>query len=89
MARADLDQQAREFTARISRLLNNKPFLFDGGGYLRVGYQLCLDHAGRHLTTAASTFEVFADAEMRQMLCHFDYERDKLHYPDAHIGAAP
>jgi hypothetical protein len=52
--------------------------------WLDVSYRLCLDNAG-YLMVLSSYFGVYADAEAALCLCHFDYERDKRGYPEAHV----
>lgn len=72
--------------------LQPKPFRIQGGGWLRIGYQLCMDEERTYLTVSSSTYEVYADSDMELALCRFDYERDKAGYPEAHIqvyGTSP
>lgn len=53
--------------------------------WLDVGYRLCLDDASRHLAVVASIFGIYAPNGERSCLCHFDYERGKPGYPEAHL----
>ena len=53
--------------------------------WLDVGYRLCLDDAGQHLAVVASYFTIYGADDDRSCLCHFDYERDKQGYPEAHL----
>jgi hypothetical protein len=52
--------------------------------WLDVSYRLCLDRAG-YLMVMSSYFGVYANAVGSMCLCHFDYERDKPGYPEAHL----
>lgn len=53
--------------------------------WLDVGYRLCLDEEARHLMVMASYFGIHAAGQERTPLCHFDYERGKSGYPEAHL----
>lgn len=53
--------------------------------WLDVSFRMCLDDASRYLTVVSSFFGVYADDPERSCLCHFDYERDKPGYPEAHL----
>jgi hypothetical protein len=55
--------------------------------WLDVSYRLCFDDSGRFLTVLSSYFGVYADEEAELCLCHFDYERDKAGYAEAHLQA--
>jgi len=60
-----------------------------GGGktwcWLNLSYRLCLDNEQQYLTVTSSFIGVYAADEDRSCLCHFDYERDKADYPEAHL----
>ncbi len=67
-------------------------FRFAPRGALLVAYQCRMDAGDEHLMVTASTIEVYADAGATRQLCHFDYDRDKQGYPEAHlqiVGTAP
>lgn len=53
--------------------------------WLDVSYRLCLDDEGQYLTVVSSYFGVYASIEDPSCLCHFDYERNKAGYPEAHL----
>jgi hypothetical protein len=53
--------------------------------WLDVSYRLCMDEESRYLTVLSSYFGVYADEAAEMCLCHFDYERDKPGYPEAHL----
>jgi len=53
--------------------------------WLDVGYRLCLDEAGDYLSMLASFVDIYAADDDRSGLCHFDYERGKQGYPEAHL----
>lgn len=53
--------------------------------WLDVSFRMCLDDASRYLTVVSSFFGIYADDPERSCLCHFDYERDKPGYPEAHL----
>lgn len=53
--------------------------------WLDVGYRLCLDDTRRYLSVVASFIGIYATDKAQTCLCHFDYERDKSGYPEAHL----
>src|SRR6478609_4530690 len=53
--------------------------------YLDMSYRLRADDECRYLAVASSFVGLFADPELEQPLLHYDYERDKKGYPEAHI----
>lgn len=53
--------------------------------WLDVAYRLRMDSSAAYLTVDASSFGVYAADEDSMCLCHFDYERDKEGYPEAHL----
>lgn len=54
--------------------------------FLHVYHVLTLEPGTGYLTTARSDAGVYLDAEMRECLCRYDYERDKADdYPEAHL----
>ena len=54
-------------------------------GYIALAYSLRPDAEGQHLMVTKSFIGVYLDADFEQILCHFDYDRDKPGYPEAHI----
>jgi hypothetical protein len=52
---------------------------------MNLSYQVRLDDEARYLTVHSSYCGIFADEELRQCLCHFDYEREKERYTSAHV----
>lgn len=68
------------------------PFRFRPRGALLVAYQCCMDAGGEYLMVMASNIDVYTDTDASQQLCHFDYDRGKPGYPEAHLqieGTAP
>jgi hypothetical protein len=59
---------------------NQTPRLF-----LDVSYTLRLDDRGTHMAVQKSTYGLYRDEEMSAPLAHWDYEREKLDYPEAHL----
>jgi hypothetical protein len=54
--------------------------------HLYVAYILELDPEGRHLAVSKSQYGIYLDDEQRDVLVHWDYERDPVNpYPQAHI----
>lgn len=54
--------------------------------YLYAGYILKADPEGAYLAVAKSMYGLYLDEDFRQMLVHWDYERDPSHpYPPAHV----
>jgi hypothetical protein len=119
---ADLPKLARDFAARIQRVLNatvcdgatisaavsrDPRIVAVGHGlgkasletklvpvcvgrrkpqcWLDVSFRLCLDDPGQYLAVVASFFGIYATDTSRSCLCHFDYERGKDGYPEAHV----
>lgn len=54
-------------------------------GYLSIAYSLRPDSADKHLMVVSSFIGLYLDEQQTQILCHFDYEREKKDYPEAHI----
>lgn len=55
-------------------------------GYLDLSYRLAIDNQGEYLMVSSSFMGYFADAELKEPLMHYDYERDKGDgYPEAHL----
>jgi hypothetical protein len=53
--------------------------------YLSLALRLEVDGSGRHLAVQSSVIGLGLDSDMTQELMHFDYERDKIGYPEAHL----
>lgn len=53
--------------------------------YLGLSYRLEADFAESFLMVTSSVLALFADEAMSHPLLHYDYERDKPGYPDAHL----
>jgi len=53
--------------------------------WLNVSFRLGLDSEQKYLTVVSSFIGVYAADEDRLCLCHFDYEREKPDYPEAHV----
>jgi hypothetical protein len=57
--------------------------------YLWLAYIVKMDEHQRYLAVAKSGYGVYLDAERREMLFHYDYEREPTHrYPPAHVQVA-
>jgi hypothetical protein len=70
--------------------LEGKPFRLGIGrgrphGWLDISYRLALDDEGRYLTVVSSYVGIYLEQDLQTMLCHFDYERNKAQYPEAHL----
>jgi hypothetical protein len=59
---------------------NQAPQLF-----LNVSYALRLDDRRKHMAVQKSTYGLYRDEDMTQPLAHWDYEREKADYPEAHL----
>lgn len=73
-----------------SRSLESKPFAVRTKRgrprcWLDIQFRLCLDDERSYLTVLSSFFGIYADAGARECLCHFDHERGKKGYPEAHV----
>lgn len=53
--------------------------------WMDVSYQLRLDAEREHLMVQQSFFGVFGSQDAKRGLFHYDYERNKAKYPDAHL----
>jgi hypothetical protein len=53
--------------------------------WLKVGYSLRMDLSDDYLTVDKSFIGVYSADDDKMSLCHFDYERDKQGYPEAHL----
>jgi hypothetical protein len=53
--------------------------------WLNLSFRLGLDGEQKYLTVMSSFIGVYAEDDDRSCLCHFDYERDKADYPEAHL----
>jgi hypothetical protein len=54
--------------------------------HLWIGYVLQLDEEGEHLAVTKSGYGLYLDEDRREMLMHYDYERDPPNdYPAAHF----
>lgn len=53
--------------------------------WLNLSFRLCLDVEQKYLTVASSFIGIYATDDDRSCLCHFDYERNKADYPEAHL----
>lgn len=53
--------------------------------FLLLLYRLQADDEGKYLTVWSSVAGLAADKELRQLLFHYDYERNKPEYPEAHL----
>jgi hypothetical protein len=61
---------------------------FRGGKWIHLLFRqvLSLDPEGEYLTTSQSDCSVYADAELRKLLFHYDYAREPANqYPAAHV----
>ena len=57
--------------------------------YLWLAYIAKMDEQQLYLALAKSGYGVYLDAERREMLFHYDYEREPTHrYPPAHVQVA-
>jgi hypothetical protein len=66
----------------IPLTLGSKP----APAYLYVAYVLELDPEGTHLAVLKSQYGIYLDLERREMVVHWDYERNPVNeYPVAHI----
>lgn len=55
-------------------------------GYLELSFRLSADEFDRYLMVTSSVMAYHADADLSQLLLHYDYERDKGGgYPEAHL----
>lgn len=60
--------------------------------WMNLSYQVRMDDEKRYLTVQSSFCGIFSDESLETCLCHFDYERDKEHYTEAHLqihGVSP
>lgn len=53
--------------------------------WLNLSFRLCLDDDQQYLTVRSSFIGIYAEDNDPSCLCHFDYERDKADYPEAHL----
>jgi hypothetical protein len=53
--------------------------------WMDLSYQVRMDTEGQYLTVHSSYCGIFADADLQECLCHFDFERDKDQYTAAHV----
>jgi hypothetical protein len=53
--------------------------------WLKVGYCLYMDPSGDYLAVDKSSIAAYAADDDKMSLCHFDYERGKRGYPEAHL----
>jgi hypothetical protein len=54
--------------------------------WLDLSFVMGTDQFGQHLMVLTSYLGLYADADLTQVLVHYDYERDKADgYPDAHL----
>jgi hypothetical protein len=53
--------------------------------WLNLSFRLCLDDEQKYLTVRSSFIGVYAENNDPSCICHFDYERDKADYPEAHL----
>lgn len=57
--------------------------------YLHLWYRLGPDPEGEHLAVMSSGVALTADPQVREVLFHYDYEREKPDgYPEAHVQVA-
>lgn len=57
--------------------------------FLWLAYVLKMDPEQRYLAVAKSSFNLYLDADLEQMVFHYDYEREPAHgYPPAHFQVA-
>ncbi len=53
--------------------------------WLNLSFRLSLDHEQKYLAVKSSFIGVYAEDNDPSCLCHFDYEREKPDYPEAHL----
>ena len=53
--------------------------------WLEIGFQMRMDSTGDYLEVDKSFIGAYAADDGQTSLCHFDYERDKQGYPEAHL----
>jgi hypothetical protein len=54
-------------------------------GFLALAYRLSPDEAGRYMMVVSSFLGYYLDPELKSPLMHYDYEREKEGYPEAHM----
>lgn len=53
--------------------------------FLDLSYRLSMDDEGKYLTVQSSFIGLFSDEGLEHVLLHYDYERGKDRYTEAHI----
>lgn len=60
--------------------------------WMNLSFQVRMDTENKFLTVHSSYCGIFTDEELKECLCHWDFEREKDRYPSAHVqvyGTSP